>query len=137
MPISINFSNKTEKLQRTGGNKSLETDLCLLGDLVHGVGEVADVFRGDAGNRNATVLGQVDAVLGGELLDLGRSHSREAEHADLVGDVLPVAARALLGQTIAQHGAHRDDAIGHSLHVLQPEVKKMQLSRLFQNKIHF
>jgi hypothetical protein len=88
---------------------------------VHGVREVADVAGGDSGDRDATVLGQVNAVLGGELLDLGGVHACEAEHADLVGDVLPVAARALLGQVVLQHGAHRDDAVGHALDVLQPK----------------
>lgn len=93
----------------------------LLGDLVHGVCEVADVAGGDSSDGNASVLGQVDAVLGGELLDLSGVHAGEAEHADLVSDVLPIAARALLGQVVLQHGAHRDDAVGHSLHVLQPK----------------
>ena len=54
------------------------------------------------------------------LTDLVGLEAGEAEHADLVGDVLPVPARALLAQTVAQRRAHADDAVGHALHVLQP-----------------
>lgn len=83
--------------------------------------EVADIARGDSSDGNATVLGQVDAVLRSELLDLSGIHASEAEHADLVSDVLPVAAGAFLGQVFLQHGAHRDNAIGHTLDVLKPK----------------
>ena len=64
---------------------------CSLGDGVHGGGQVVDVVRRDAGDGDAAVLGQVDAELFGQPLDLRRRHAREAEHADLVRDVLPVA----------------------------------------------
>ena len=52
---------------------------------------------------------------------LSRRHSREAEHSDLIGDVLPVLGRSLLGQPLLQLLPHQDDAVGHQLHVTQPE----------------
>lgn len=90
---------------------------------MHCVCEVWHVLGGDSRHGNATVLGQVDGELGGELLHLGRSHSREAEHADLVSDVRPVATGTLLGQVLLQLGAHRDDTVSHTLDVLKPGIQ--------------
>ena len=45
----------------------------LFGDVVHGLGEVADVGRGDSGDGDAAVLGEVHAVVGDDLLDLQES----------------------------------------------------------------
>ena len=42
----------------------------LFGDVVHGLGEVADVGGGDSGHGDAAVLGQVNAVVRDDLLDL-------------------------------------------------------------------
>ena len=42
----------------------------LFGDVVHGLGEVADVGGGDSGHGDAAVLGEVNAVVGDYLLDL-------------------------------------------------------------------
>jgi hypothetical protein len=54
---------------------------------------------------------------------LRRSHSCEAEHSNLVGDVLPVLAGAFLRQSLLQLLAHQNDAVGHQLHVAQPKIK--------------
>lgn len=35
----------------------------LLGDGMHGTGEIFDIFAGYTGHRDTTILGQVDAVL--------------------------------------------------------------------------
>ena len=159
----------------------------LLGDVMHGLGEVANIAGGDAGHGDATILsknfllrkgfteedickginvsikyylGEVDRVVGDNLGHLVLSHPSEAEHADLrsevvkklttqegfvddhcdcydggdsdgdddsnddgpdlVGDVLPVVAAALLGQAVLQSRPHPDDPVGHHLHVTQP-----------------
>lgn len=42
----------------------------LFGDVVHCLGEVADVGGGDSGHGDAAVLGEVNAVVGDYLLDL-------------------------------------------------------------------
>ena len=42
----------------------------LFGDVVHGLGEVADVGGGDSCDGDAAVLGEVDAVVLDDLLDL-------------------------------------------------------------------
>jgi len=55
--------------------------------------------------------------------------SSEAEHANLISDVLPVMLRAFWLQVVDKLRSHWDDAIGHSLHVLQPSPRNMQLSR--------
>ncbi len=47
-------------------------------------------------------------------------HAGEAEHADLIGDMLPVLGRALFGEQIAQLLSHADYPVRHRLHVFQP-----------------
>jgi len=51
----------------------------------------------------------------------------EAEHANLVGDVLPVVAGAFPLQIGDQVRPHGDDAVGHELDLLEPE--RAQLGR--------
>jgi hypothetical protein len=92
----------------------------LLGDGVHGSGQVVDILRSNTGHRDATILGQIHAELLHQAFTLLRIHAGEAEHADLVGDVLPVLGRAQLLQVVLQRGAHRNDAVGHLLDVAQP-----------------
>ena len=48
----------------------LEPFSFLFGDVMHGLSEVADVGGGDSGHGDATVLGEVNAVVGDYLLDL-------------------------------------------------------------------
>ena len=86
-----------------------------------GVGQVGVVLGRDAGDGDAAVLGQVDGELLGETLNLLLVEAGEAEHADLVGDVLPVVNRALLSQVLHQAAAHCDDSVGHALHLAQPQ----------------
>lgn len=64
--------------------------------------------------------------------NLVRADPGEAEHADLVGDVLPVSGGPLLGEQRAQLGAHCDDPVGHALHVDQPVAiwKKIEKIRI-------
>lgn len=51
---------------------------------------------------------------------LVRFEASEAEHADLVGDVLPVARRSLPLETFAQFASHRDNTVSHRLDVAKP-----------------
>lgn len=92
----------------------------LLGDLVHGAGEVSDVSTGDTSNADAAVAGEVDVVVVLEDVDLLGGETSEAEHTDLVGDVVPVASGSLLLQGINEGSAHRDDTTRHELDLLVP-----------------
>lgn len=56
-------------------------------------------------------------VAGGHLC---RGDAGEAEHADLVSDVVPGERAAQALQVLAQQRAHRDDALRHALHLLVP-----------------
>lgn len=58
--------------------------------------------------------------------------SCEAEHADLVDDVLPVVRGALLLQTGHQLFPHLNDAVRHTMDLLQP-VRRM---RYIKGQIH-
>lgn len=48
--------------------------------------------------------------------------AREAEHPDLVGDMLPVVGGAFIFQTSHQLFPHLNDAVGHAVHLLQPFI---------------
>lgn len=87
---------------------------------MYALGQVLHILAGDSSHRNATIVGQVDAVLLDNLLDLLWLHARETEHANLVDDVIPVLLGAQLYEVILQQAANIDDAIGHRLHILQP-----------------
>ena len=49
-----------------------------------------------------------------------RSHAREAEHANLLSDVVPLVRAAQRLQVVLQGLPHTDDALCHALHLLQP-----------------
>lgn len=89
-------------------------------DLIYGLGDVVDVFRVQPGHADAAVLGHVDVGVLADLQDLGLGQAREAEHADLVGDVVPGARGAELLQLGPQRRAHADDAPGHRAQVVLP-----------------
>ena len=57
---------------------------------MQGLGEVSNIVGRDSGNRDTTILREIDRVILRQLLHLLWRDSGEAEHADLVGDVLPV-----------------------------------------------
>lgn len=98
----------------------VERSLLELGDLSHRLGEVLDGGGGDTSHGDATVAGHVNVVLGGELVALLGGESRVAEHADLLGDVGPVASGAGGLEVVNEEVAHLDDSIGHDLNVLAP-----------------
>lgn len=86
-----------------------------------GLGEVLDVLGRDTGDRDTAILGEVDVVLVLHLLDLLGGQASVAEHADLVGDVVPVELGLVVVDEVAlELGAHGDDAIGHQLDLLEP-----------------
>lgn len=53
-----------------------------------------------------------------------RFEACEAEHPNLVGDVLPVVGGAFVFQTSHQLFSHLNDAICHAVHLLQPVIKR-------------
>lgn len=53
--------------------------------------------------------------------DLVRLEPCEAEHADLVNDVLPVTTGSFFSQTGHQFLSHCDDSVSHSFHFSQPK----------------
>ena len=65
----------------------------LLGDIGHGLGQMAHITGGDSGDGNPAVLGEVNTVLLGDLLHLLRRHPGEGKHSNLIGDVFPVTRR--------------------------------------------
>lgn len=105
-----------------------------LGDGMDGLGQVINVLGRYSGHRDAAVLGQVHAKLLGQSLALLLIHSGEAEHADLFGDVLPVARRAQLFQIVLQFGAHRDDSIGHQFDIAEPFLFQVCITQDFRNQ---
>lgn len=52
--------------------------------------------------------------------DLVRLEPCEAEHANLVNDVLPVTTGSFFSQTSHQFLSHCDDSVCHSFHFSQP-----------------
>lgn len=100
--------------------KIVQPDRCLLGHLVYALGQVLDVLACHTSHGDATVLGQVHAVILYQAIDLLRCQSGETEHTNLIDNVLPVACGAQLLQVGLEVGAHIDDAIGHALDILKP-----------------
>lgn len=58
----------------------------------------------------------------------------EAEHADLISDVLPVVGGALLFQTRHQLLPHLNDAVGHAMDFLQPDSTKQNKKNLLKQQ---
>jgi hypothetical protein len=87
---------------------------------MHGLAEVANIGRRDASNTGTTVARHVDVELVLQTIDLLGCQASEGEHADLVGDVRPIASRTGLLQALHQLVAHRNDAISHQLDLRQP-----------------
>lgn len=86
---------------------------------------MVDIGAGDAGDGDAAVLGEVDGVLLGQLLDLLGLEAGVGEHADLVGDVRPVVLGAEGLELLAEEGAHGDDAVSHLLDLALPLVVEL------------
>lgn len=66
----------------------------LLGDLVNAMSQILNILWGDTRHRDATVFGQVNAEVCRQTCTLFGVHAGEAEHTDLISDVLPVSGRA-------------------------------------------
>jgi hypothetical protein len=89
-------------------------------DSEDGLSQVVDVVAGDTGNRDSAVLGEVDGVLFGQLLNLLRLETGVGEHADLVGDVGPVVLGAERLELATEELAHGNDAVSHLLNLTLP-----------------
>ena len=57
-----------------------------------------------------------------------RGDAAEAEHADLLGDMVPGQGAVEVLQVLAQQRAHADDALRHPLHLLIPPVVPRRVS---------
>lgn len=55
-----------------------------------------------------------------KLLNLLWVDSSKAEHSNLVGNVLPITSRSLLGEQILERSSHGDDTISHELDISEP-----------------
>lgn len=87
---------------------------------MNSVSQISVVLRRNTGNRNATVVGQIHRVLLDQSLHLLAVQAGEAEHTDLIGNVLPVVRGALFLQILDQRFPHGYDTIGHALDLLEP-----------------
>lgn len=87
---------------------------------MNGLGQVVDIAGGDTGNRDAAIPGEVDVVVLDEPVNLGGGEAGVAEHANLVGHVVPALLAAQLLQAGAELLPHADDAVGHQLDLLIP-----------------
>lgn len=58
-----------------------------------------------------------------------RFEACEAEHPDLVDDMLPVVSGALLLQTGNQLFSHLNDAVSHTVDLLQPGINDSRSNR--------
>jgi len=92
----------------------------LLGDVVHGFRQVTNVARGDSSHGNSAILSEVHGVVLDDVAHLLSGHASEAEHSNLISDVLPVVRAALLCKSFPQGCPHTDDPVCHSLHVPHP-----------------
>lgn len=103
-----------------------------LGDSVNGLAHVLHVAGREAGHTDSSILGQVDTVLLHQPLTLILVQAGEAEHANLIGDVLPRSATPLRLEHIAQLSSHGDDSLGHLAHVLQPLSSQSGIVQYFR-----
>ena len=87
---------------------------------MHGASDLVDVGGVEAGHGDAAVGGEVDGVVAEHGGALGLGEAGEGEHADLAGDVVPVAGRAGAAEGGDEGGAHVADAAGHAAHVGGP-----------------
>lgn len=89
-------------------------------DVLNAVGDVVDVLSGDSADGNTAILGHVDAMLLHHSLGLLNSESREGEHADLRGDVGPVALDTLGFNGLAKGQAHVVHSLADNDELVEP-----------------
>lgn len=87
---------------------------------MHCLCKVLDVGRRNACDRDSAVLGEVDGVVFGHLCDLLLGEASEAEHTNLVSNVVPVQGGAVLLEVALELGSHGDDSVGHALDFAHP-----------------
>ena len=84
------------------------------------LGNVIHVLGVESSNGDTTVHSQIDVELLNAALDLLLGQTSVGEHANLAGDVRPVAGGSGLLQTIDQSLTHRNDSVSHSSALLVP-----------------
>jgi len=94
----------------------MESDWSLC-HFVNCVRQVIDVARRNASHRYAPVLSQKDGVIIGQLRNLLRFKTREAEHSNLIRDMFPVVRVASALDACSELGPHFDDSVSHSFNI--------------------
>ena len=84
------------------------------------LGNVIHVLGVESSNGDTTVHGQIDVELLNAALDLLLGQTSVGEHANLAGDVRPVAGGSGLLQAIDQSLTHGNDSVSHSSALLVP-----------------
>ena len=92
------------------------------GDGVEGLGNVGDVVRVQAGDRDTAISGHVDSVLLAKLVDLVSAETSVGKHADLAGEMAPVVLVAAVLESVSQTSAHLGDTAGHVEQILVPHL---------------
>ncbi|KAI6769329.1 hypothetical protein HG531_010433 [Fusarium graminearum] len=82
--------------------------------------KVLNVVFVETSHADTTVLGHVDVEFFSKLKYLLLAQASEAEHADLVGDVVPGTRGLELFKLGSEDVAHADDAARHGAQVLFP-----------------
>lgn len=99
----------------------LPSSLRLLDGLIDRLGHILDVARIQAGHTDASILRQIDMPLLPHDQGLLLRQAREAEHADLIRDMLPAAFLSVqLLQLASQGFPHVDDPSSHGPQVGLP-----------------
>lgn len=92
--------------------------LRLPNNLIHRFGRILDIPRIESGHADPSVLSHVDMSLLSDPQHLRLRQAREAEHADLIRDVLPAPLAAVEGLQLGAEGlAHVLDAAAHRAQV--------------------
>ena len=92
---------------------------------INRLSEVLDIVRVQASHADTAVFSHVHVVLLAQRQDLRLAETREGEHADLVGDVVPRAGRLELVELRLERFAHLYDAAGHGAQIAFPLGEKL------------
>jgi hypothetical protein len=92
--------------------------------------DLLNVVFAQASNTDSPIAGEVDVVFINQLLALFGVQASVGEHANLVGDVIPVAA-GKAGKIVTERCAHGMDAVGHSFAVGFPHGIQLSIATDF------
>lgn len=96
-------------------------------DFVDCLGEVVYIMRVQSRHRDAAVLRHIHVCVFPQLKDLLLGQPREAEHADLLCDMLPAPWGAHLFELLPQRLAHSNDPSTHRPEIVLPLCKQFRV----------